>query len=937
MTKISVPALPAETAGATDGSPHLSSTSALFWLKTTDPDMEVPVLGEGTDARAIVPEGERFRPLREQLKSQGVAVRTVKYWLEREAIRGTVTQRGGWDLVSHSTTSLFGEDGSRVSVRHDGVAAAVARDVFASLWETAAPEAHEFSDSAPAEDIVPSTWLPYLPHETLNPAQVQAAPSLLTGNENVLVVAPTGAGKTTIGMLAALRAVLGEGRKAAWLVPQRSLTEELDRELEAWRERGLRVERLSGERSIDVERVRDADLWVTTTEKFEVLSRTSSMREALGKVGCLIVDEVHLLGDPERGPVLEALLARVREEGSDVRIVGLSATVSNADQMSDWLRARLVRIAWRPSRLTWQLPSVPASADRHVTQAARTRVTNAIVSMVTADGGSVLVFCGSKHSVRSTALALAASRGVNTNGVRPDDAGRLRQVSQAAGIGLHYKDWEYKREAEQAFRSREIDVLVATSTVAAGVNLPARAVVVRDTQIGLRGVDVATVQQMFGRAGRVGAGEREGWAFMIVDASERAYWQEQLNGGYTVNSQISTTLPDHVLAEAVQLRIRTLADVERWWLGTLAYHQGNRSMEPLRRAVDFLVGADYLSLTEDAEGRTVIRPTELGVLTTRVMVPTDTGYQLRMGVAQAALPTDASEAESRLIELVSTLVPKLAKAPLAENLKPAVESLLRADGHLSRVGDDTGIGDDTGRAATDYAPGHLARASLLAVANSPHDFARPRRQFASIPHSAMYPVLEDAPRFLHWLGSQGPLGTIHPWVAVVAADLSRRIRWRRCAPPRGSGRLLWMCEQMATPLHAAQVVPQMWIAARERGLADPEWLTRTPPRGCRLEAISYAGLLRERVLAAELLPRPDGSVTCRAAGRVLATWRGTTHRSTVTQQAEVDGVFPAAGNNFRGAGEQGAGETGAVVFSRRGDYRATGWLGTYSGVQPGGR
>jgi hypothetical protein len=70
------------------------------------------------------------------------------------------------------------------------------------------------------------------------------------------------------------------------------------------------------------------------------------------------VDEVHMLGDPGRGPVLEALLARVRDGGPKTRIVGLSATVAHAEQLADWLRARLLRVNWRPSRLIWQLPAI---------------------------------------------------------------------------------------------------------------------------------------------------------------------------------------------------------------------------------------------------------------------------------------------------------------------------------------------------------------------------------------------------------------------------------------------------------------------------------------------------------------------------------------------------------------------------------------------------
>src|SRR5216683_6138839 len=145
----------------------------------------------------------------------------------------------------------------------------------------------------------------------------------------------------------------------------------------------------------------------------ESICRTVSMRQALADVGCLVVDEIHLLGDPTRGPVLEALLARVRGTDSPLHIVGLSATVANAAQIAEWLGARLVRIGWRPSRFTWQLPMITASSDRAATDAARIRVATAITRMIAADDGSVLVFCGSKRGVRTTALAIAADRGAD--------------------------------------------------------------------------------------------------------------------------------------------------------------------------------------------------------------------------------------------------------------------------------------------------------------------------------------------------------------------------------------------------------------------------------------------------------------------------------------------------------------------------------------------
>jgi helicase len=173
-----------------------------------------------------------------------------------------------------------------------------ASDAFELMWQDQAFPVGQAALGTP----VPASLAPFPPFSTLNPAQAQIVPEVLGHDQNLLVVAPTGAGKTVIGMAACLKAVLEQKRKAAWLVPQRSLTDELDRELAGWRRQGLRVERLSGEYAVDKERIAQADLWVSTTEKFEAVCRIAALRETLAEAGVLVVDEVHMLGDPVRGP-----------------------------------------------------------------------------------------------------------------------------------------------------------------------------------------------------------------------------------------------------------------------------------------------------------------------------------------------------------------------------------------------------------------------------------------------------------------------------------------------------------------------------------------------------------------------------------------------------------------------------------------------------------
>ncbi len=832
----------------------------LHWVKTTDPAMRVPRQPPGTDARVILPSGSEFDALRTSLADAGVAYRQVRHWLEDETIT-TVGARG-------RPVPLRASAGRDIAT---GTAATSARDAFEMIWDAHGDALATDWTPVEAATLVPAEWVPYLPYPGLNPLQVQAASEIVEQDGHVIVTAPTGSGKTVIGMLAAIKALLGQGRKVAWLVPQRSLTDELDRELASWREQGVRVERLSGEHATDMRKIREANVWVATTEKFEALCRTASLTTALAEVACLVVDEIHLLGDPARGPLLEALLARVAGSDSRVRIVGLSATVSNAAEIAGWLGARLVTSGWRPSRLTWQLLTIPDGADHRAQQLARTETAVAVADRIVDDGGSVLVFCGSKRAVRATALAVAAARGANTRGVSPDDLARLEKVCSGARVGIHYKDWDHKAAAERGFRTRDLDVLVATTTVAAGVNLPARAVVVQDTQLGITTMGVATVQQMFGRAGRIGAGETEGWGYLITTRGDRSGWQQDLVDGYVVRSRLDETLPDHLLAETAQGRMNTVTEAENWWVRTLANHKGTRDLEPVHAAVQTLLDGGFLAATTHEDGSSRFAVTELGRLTTRLMVGVQTGIRLRTHLAAQPAPSTAEDAESLLIRAVATQVPQFSELVIGEEHRQQVTRLLRAQGHVDR------LSSELSTAGSVLAPGDLAQVTFLLVANTPRACAGRPRTIAGLPYSVLFSILSEAPHYFAWLAEQGGLATVQPWVAVVAADLGRRIRWRVTAPPRGAGRLLWICEQMATREHADRLVPQLFGAARRAEITSPDWPVGAPPRACQLTEPLYRALLADRAAAVD------------------------------------------------DAGEP-------VVFGRRGDYRSRGWLASYNEI-----
>ncbi|MFE7485705.1 DEAD/DEAH box helicase [Streptomyces sp. NPDC057552] len=900
--------------------PEETERRALLWCTVTDPAWRPAdaALTAAEDVRVILPEGPEYEALRMWLKERDVPYRVSRYWEEAGEV-GTVSDTG-------DRTELVTVAGPGGAAPAAGPWATAARDAFAAQWD-ALEELPDGDAYVPVGELVPDGWAGLLPHPSFNPVQAAAVPVVLEGTGHLVVVAPTGAGKTPIGMVAALEAH-ARGRKAAWLVPQRSLTDELDRELQLWRRQGLRVVRLTGEAAVDTELIRSADVWVATTEKFEAICRAGSLRDALAEVGCLVVDEIHLLGDPTRGAVLEALLARVREDSAATRIVGLSATVANADEVARWLGARLVRTTWRPTRLTWQLPLLPPvdETDWAARAAVRTEAAVRIARQVTADGGSVLAFCGSKRRVRSTALALAADRGVPTAGVDADDAELVERLCTEAGVRLHYRDWPYKREAEQAFRAREAEILVATSTVAAGVNLPARAVIVCDTTLGMDRVEVSMVQQMFGRAGRIGAGEREGWAFLLTDPAERPHWQARLAAGYTVRSRLDEHLADHLLAEAVQERLSTLDEAEDWWAGTFAAYQGHDSVEPLHEAARFLASVGCLRPVADQDR---LEPTALGRLTSRFMVDATLADQLATALRLAPVPEDPLAAEQLIAALLSALLPTLEQAPFTERAKAALRRVLRETGQEGTGPDDPwGLGPATEPAPDDDEQrpqaGDLARAVLLLAAVRPHLFRGRPAYVMGIPVDSMTGILEEAQRYLAWLGAQGPLGTVHPWVAVVADDLALRIRWRTLGAGRGSGRLLRMCERMATPPNAPALVPRMWNAARARGIDAPDWRGTTPPGDCALTPDRYRALLAERATGTRLTLQ-DGEVRVQAPpGAVIRLWNGAVTTEHLADGEETTLLLPPAD-----PADPSAGNRGAAVFTR-GDRLAAEWLGAYA-------
>ncbi len=361
--------------------------------------------------------------------------------------------------------------------------------------------------------------------ESLYPPQEQAWKAIAQG-KNTLVAIPTASGKSLVAYLAIAHRWLATGKKSLYIVPLRALASEKHEELQAFKTLGLTVGIATGDLDERDPRLGRFDVIVCTSEKADALlrHRTPWMQE----IGCVVVDELHLLHDAGRGPTLEVILARFRALLPQAQIVGLSATVHNAQALATWLDAQLVTSDWRPV----QLHVGTYGGDRLEFIGQKPRILTpggdpvaSLVEDTIKSGGQCLVFVSTRKSAESQAMKLA---GVVRDLLRPDELARLQdsvaalddagegsptakklRLLCAAGVAYHTAglDSAQRRYLEQAFRKGLLKVLCATPTLAAGVNTPARRVIIRDlTRFemgeGSRPLPVMEVKQMMGRAGR---------------------------------------------------------------------------------------------------------------------------------------------------------------------------------------------------------------------------------------------------------------------------------------------------------------------------------------------------------------------------------------------------------------------------------------------------
>jgi helicase len=182
----------------------------------------------------------------------------------------------------------------------------------------------------------------------LRPSQVKAIQAGLFEDKNLLVCTPTASGKTLVGELGALNAILHDRGKAVYIVPLRALASEKFRQFKKDYP-GLKIAMSTGDLDEVEGYLGHSDVIIVTSEKFDSLLRHRV--DWLKKVKSVIVDEIHLLNDAKRGPTLEIVLTIIRTTLPHAQVIGLSATIGNRRELAAWLNAELVEDDWRPVKL----------------------------------------------------------------------------------------------------------------------------------------------------------------------------------------------------------------------------------------------------------------------------------------------------------------------------------------------------------------------------------------------------------------------------------------------------------------------------------------------------------------------------------------------------------------------------------------------------------
>jgi len=410
-------------------------------------------------------------------------------------------------------------------------------------------------------DIPPSTieFLQKNGYVNLYPPQEKTVKAGLLEGKSILVSAPTASGKTLIAILAIIRHLSEKRGKIVYLSPLKALASEKFNEFKKLGSvdicKNLKIQISTGDFDASEKNLGQNDILVLTNEKMDSIIRQGA--EWIDQISLVIADEVHLLGDDDRGPTLEIVLTKLKLLPKKPQILALSATVTNADEIADWLECKLVHSEWRPVPLSEGVydQGVVTMQDNKKYEI-QTSIRGPSVDLgldSLNNGGQAILFAETR--TRSVSLATKTSEAVSKT-LNNEEKETLEKISQKIlddnehtelvktlasliknGVAFHHAglNSNCRDLIESEFRNKRIKILASTPTLAAGVNLPARRVVIAsltryDAKYGTnKPISVLEYKQLCGRAGRPQY-DKYGEAIIVGNSNGDEIFDYYING-----------------------------------------------------------------------------------------------------------------------------------------------------------------------------------------------------------------------------------------------------------------------------------------------------------------------------------------------------------------------------------------------------------------------
>jgi len=483
----------------------------------------------------------------------------------------------------------------------------------------------------------------------LNPAQKAVIDSgLLENNSNYIIAIPTASGKTLLGLITALNTIL-KGGKVVYAAPLISIQNEKIAEFKKFEKFDIKVGKHPG----------SADLSVMVFESFDAITRFSW--NTLREIDLLIIDEFHMIGEYSRGPTIECAISRSKIINPALRIIALSATLKNMQELSNWLNAEVVEHDYRP---------VPLYKDVLITEEYELKNKNDMVLRVLnesiEDSSQTLVFVSTRRFTESLANYISGKvkRQISRDKkiVFRQVAGKILDVPRKRGsrptsiclklaeciengIAFHHAGlFDKQRQIiEEEFRAGNLLMITATPSLMYGVNLPSKNVLIRDytrwTSQGPQSIPVFDYEQMSGRAGRPGY-DTEGYSYLIAKTMDEAY---NLKDHY-IHGEIELTnsklienkdaVYRQIIAQIASSLAKTPQDILEFFAETFYGYQMNTNdfgtlsvdtMEyEINNALEFLVHDGIIQLTPEG-----LKTTGFGNLIARSNYSVETSVRLK--------------------------------------------------------------------------------------------------------------------------------------------------------------------------------------------------------------------------------------------------------------------------------------------------------------------